>query len=29
MAKINRIQHVVLNCRDVDASIKFYTEALI
>ena len=28
MAKINRLQHIVLNCRDVDASVNFYTEVL-
>ena len=28
MAKINKVGHVVLNVRDVDASIAFYTEAL-
>jgi catechol 2,3-dioxygenase len=28
MAKIRRLQHAVLNCRDVEASVKFYTEIL-
>jgi catechol 2,3-dioxygenase len=28
MAKIRRLQHAVLNCRDVEASMKFYTEVL-
>ncbi len=28
MARINRLQHIVLNCRDVDASIDFYTRVL-
>ena len=28
MAKIRRLQHAVFNCRDVEASMKFYTEAL-
>jgi catechol 2,3-dioxygenase len=28
MAKIRRLQHAVLNCRDVEASMKFYTESL-
>ena len=28
MAKIRRLQHAVLNCRDVDASMKFYAEVL-
>jgi catechol 2,3-dioxygenase len=28
MAKIRRLQHAVLNCRDVEASMKFYTEML-
>jgi catechol-2,3-dioxygenase len=28
MAKVNKVGHVVLNVRDLDASIKFYTEAL-
>ena len=28
MAKIRRLQHAVFNCRDVEASVKFYTEAL-
>ena len=28
MPKINKVGHVVLNVKDVDASIKFYTEAL-
>lgn len=28
MAKIRRLQHAVLNCRDVEASMKFYTENL-
>ena len=26
--KINKVAHVVLNCRDVEASVKFYTEVL-
>ena len=28
MARVNKVGHVVLNVKDVDASIKFYTEAL-
>jgi len=28
MAKINKVGHVVLGCRDPQASIKFYTENL-
>src|SRR5919108_247080 len=28
MAKINKVGHVVFGCRDPQASIKFYTEAL-
>ena len=28
MAKIRRLQHAVFNCRDVEASMKFYTEVL-
>ena len=28
MARINRLQHIVLNCRDVDASVDFYTRVL-
>jgi catechol 2,3-dioxygenase len=28
MARINKVGHVVLNVRDVDASVKFYSEAL-
>ena len=28
MAKVNRVGHVVLNVRDAEASMKFYTEAL-
>jgi catechol 2,3-dioxygenase len=28
MAKIRRLQHVVLNCRDVEASMTFYTKIL-
>src|SRR5215831_16538920 len=28
MAKINKVGHVVLNVRDVNASVVFYTEAL-
>lgn len=28
MAKIRRLQHAVLNCRDVEASMKFYAEIL-
>ena len=28
MARINKIGHVVLNVRDAEASVKFYTEAL-
>ena len=28
MAKIRRLQHAVLNCRDVEASKKFYAEIL-
>jgi catechol 2,3-dioxygenase len=28
MAKIRRLQHAVLNVRDVEASMKFYTENL-
>ena len=28
MAKINKVGHVVLNVRDVNASVAFYTEAL-
>jgi catechol 2,3-dioxygenase len=28
MAKIRRLQHAVFNCRDVEASMKFYTEML-
>ena len=28
MAKIRRLQHCVLNCRDVEASKRFYTEVL-
>ncbi len=28
MAKINKVGHVVLGCRDPQASIKFYTETL-
>ena len=28
MVKVNKVGHVVLNCRDVEASMKFYTEAL-
>ena len=28
MARINRLQHIVLNCMDVDASIEFYTKVL-
>ena len=27
-AKINKVGHVVLGCRDPQASIKFYTETL-
>ena len=28
MAKINKVGHVVLGCRDPQTSIKFYTENL-
>ena len=28
MAKINKVGHVVLSVKDVEASVKFYTEAL-
>jgi catechol 2,3-dioxygenase len=28
MARINKVGHVVLNVKDVDASVKFYSEAL-
>jgi catechol 2,3-dioxygenase len=28
MAKIRRLQHAVFNCRDVETSMKFYTDAL-
>ena len=28
MARINKVGHVVLNVKDVEASVKFYTEAL-
>lgn len=28
MPKINKVAHIVLNCRDVEASVKFYTEIL-
>jgi catechol 2,3-dioxygenase-like lactoylglutathione lyase family enzyme len=28
MAKINKVGHVVLGCRDPQASIAFYTETL-
>jgi catechol-2,3-dioxygenase len=28
MAKVNKVGHVVLNVRDLDASVKFYTEGL-
>jgi catechol 2,3-dioxygenase len=28
MARINRLQHIVLNCMDVNASIDFYTKVL-
>ena len=28
MARVNKVGHVVLNVKDVDATIKFYTEAL-
>ena len=28
MVKVNKVAHVVLNCRDVEASMKFYTDAL-
>ena len=28
MARVSRVGHVVLNVKDVDRSIKFYTEAL-
>ena len=28
MARVNKVGHVVLNVKEVDASIKFYTEAL-
>jgi catechol 2,3-dioxygenase len=28
MARIRRLQHAVLNCRDVEASMQFYTENL-
>jgi catechol-2,3-dioxygenase len=28
MAKINKVGHVVLNVKDVDASVQFYTKAL-
>ena len=28
VARINRVQHIVLNCRDLEASVKFYTEML-
>jgi catechol-2,3-dioxygenase len=28
MARINKVGHVVLNVKDVDASVRFYTEAL-
>jgi catechol 2,3-dioxygenase len=28
MAKIRRLQHAVLNCRDVEASMKFYADVL-
>ena len=28
MARVNKVGHIVLNVRDVDASVKFYSEAL-
>src|SRR5439155_14265726 len=28
MPRINKVGHVVLNVKDVEASVKFYTEAL-
>ena len=28
MARINKVGHVVLSVKDVEASMKFYTEAL-
>ena len=28
MARINKVGHVVLNVKDVEASVRFYTEAL-
>ena len=28
MARINRLQHIVLNCREVSASVDFYTQVL-
>ena len=28
MVRVNKVGHVVLNTRDVEASVKFYTEAL-
>ncbi len=28
MVRINRLQHIVLNCRDVNASVDFYTNVL-
>jgi catechol-2,3-dioxygenase len=28
MARVNKVGHVVLNVRDLDTSVKFYTEAL-
>ena len=28
MARVNKVGHVVLNVRDVDQSVKFFTEAL-
>jgi catechol-2,3-dioxygenase len=28
MARVNKVGHVVLNVRDLDASVKFYSEAL-